>query len=56
MFEHGTVLSNVLANLIEGFDEKDLEKIREELDVLKKERKKAMKKEGEEDEEPEEEE
>lgn len=25
MFEHGAILSNVLANMIEGFDEKDLE-------------------------------
>ncbi|KRX05875.1 HECT-domain-containing protein [Pseudocohnilembus persalinus] len=51
MFENGQVLSNVLTNLIEGFNEKDLDAIRENVKQLKKERKQALKKEGEEEEE-----
>lgn len=49
MFENGAILSNVLANMIEGFDEKDLEAIRENIAELKKKRKLEMKKEGEEE-------
>lgn len=36
MFENGKALSNVLANLFEGFNEKDLEALRKETEELKK--------------------